>query len=42
MYLLRLYSGEPLYEKIGRLGTPGLCIFGWPYNLGVGESVGFR
>ena len=28
MYLLRLYNGEPLYETIGRIGTPGLCIFG--------------
>ena len=27
-YLLRLYKGEPLYEIIGRIGTPGLCIFG--------------
>ena len=27
MYLLRLYRGEPLYETIGRIGTPGLCIF---------------
>ena len=29
MYLLRLYCGEPLYETIGCIGTPGLCIFGW-------------
>ena len=28
MYLLRLYSEEPLYETIGRIGTPGLWIFG--------------
>ena len=27
MYLLRLYSGEPQYKTIGRIGTPGLCIF---------------
>ena len=28
MYLLRLYNREPLYETIGRIGPPGLCIFG--------------
>ena len=28
MYLLRLDKGETLYETIGRIGTPGLCIFG--------------
>ena len=28
MYLLRLYSGEQLYETMGRIGTPGLYIFG--------------
>ena len=28
MYLLILYSGEPLYETIGRIGTPGLWTFG--------------
>ena len=39
MYLLRLYSGEPLYETVGHIGTPGLCIFGWPQNLGPCESV---
>ena len=26
----RLYNGEPLYETIGCIGTPGLCIFGGP------------
>ena len=30
MYLLILYSREPLYEAIGRVGTPGLSIFSWP------------
>ena len=29
-YLLRLDNEEPIYETIGRKGTPGLCIFGWP------------
>ena len=27
MYLLRLYSGEPLYEAVGRIGTPLACVF---------------
>ena len=27
-YLLRLYNGKPLYESIGRIRTPGFCIFG--------------
>ena len=31
MYLLRLYIGEPLYETIGPIGTPGWCIFAWPW-----------
>ena len=26
IHLLRLYNGEALYETIGRIGTPGLCI----------------
>ena len=30
VYLLRFYNGKPLYETIGRIGTPGLCIFGSP------------
>ena len=42
MYLLRLYNGEPQYETIGRIGTPGSCIFGWPENVGTDESVGSR
>ena len=28
IYLLRLDNEEPIYETIGRKGTPGLCIFG--------------
>ena len=28
MYLLWLYNGEPLYETMGQIGTPDLCIFG--------------
>ena len=28
MYLLSLYSGEPIYETKECVGTPGLCIFG--------------
>ena len=26
MYLLWLYSGEPLYQTVGQTGTSGLCI----------------
>ena len=26
IHLLRLYNGEALYETIGRIRTPGLCI----------------
>ena len=33
MYLLRLYSREPLYETIGHIGTPGLCIFALHLSL---------
>ena len=28
MYFLRLYNKEPIYETLGRIDTPGLCIFG--------------
>ena len=24
------------------IGTPGILIFGWSWNHGAGESVGFR
>ena len=26
---VKLYNGQPLYETIGRVETPDLCIFGW-------------
>ena len=42
MSLLRFYNGEPLYETIGCIGTPGLSIFGWPWNVKGSKSVGFR
>ena len=33
-------GGPPLEATIGRSGVPGLCIFGWPKNLGQVELDG--
>ena len=41
MYLLRSHNKEPLHERIGGTGAPGLCMCSWSKNLGASKSIGF-